>query len=172
VAQQHKFFHINPSFTGQIETNIRLSFENRGCLKLKKHITSMVLVNCDYTRSHLENADHVQGPRLNLAGFHILIILFNVFNKRGPIRRRLKSYGGTGPPSLKSYGGTGEKAQSRLRRDEQYILRRFATPKLGACPPKISGGVFVIPGLTRNPPFFQSFTLLDAGSGTGMTGTN
>jgi hypothetical protein len=46
-------------------------------------------------------------------------------------------------------------------------------------------GVFVIPGLTRNPLFFQSFTLLDAGSvipvpdqvrddgsGTGMTGTN
>jgi hypothetical protein len=25
-------------------------------------------------------------------------------------------------------------------------------------------GVFVIPGLTRNPLFFQSFTLLDAGS--------
>ncbi len=36
---------------------------------------------------------------------------------RGPIRRRLKSY-----------GGTGEKAESRLRRDEQYILRRSATP--------------------------------------------
>jgi hypothetical protein len=35
--------------------------------------------------------------------------------RRGPIRRRLKSY-----------GGTGEKAQSRLRRDEQYILKRFA----------------------------------------------
>jgi hypothetical protein len=46
-------------------------------------------------------------------------------------------------------------------------------------------GVFVIPGLTRNPLFFQSITLLDAGSvipvpdqvrddgsGTGMTGKN
>jgi hypothetical protein len=32
--------------------------------------------------------------------------------------------------------------------------------------------VFVIPGLTRNPVFFQSVTLLDAGYGTGMTGTN
>jgi hypothetical protein len=36
---------------------------------------------------------------------------------RGPIRRRLKSY-----------GGTGEKAESGQRRDEQYILRRSATP--------------------------------------------
>jgi hypothetical protein len=34
---------------------------------------------------------------------------------RGPIRRRFKSY-----------GGTREKAQSRQRRDEQYILRRSA----------------------------------------------
>jgi hypothetical protein len=32
------------------------------------------------------------------------------------------------PPSLKSYGWTGEKAQSRQRRDEQYILRKSATP--------------------------------------------
>jgi hypothetical protein len=32
------------------------------------------------------------------------------------------------PPSLKSYGGTGKKAESRQRRDEQYILRRSATP--------------------------------------------
>jgi hypothetical protein len=31
------------------------------------------------------------------------------------------------PPSLKSYGETGEKAQSRQRRVEQYILKRFAT---------------------------------------------
>jgi hypothetical protein len=44
-----------------------------------------------------------------------LILLINVFNKRKPIRRRLKSY-----------GGTGEKAQSRQRWDEQYILKRFA----------------------------------------------
>jgi hypothetical protein len=39
-----------------------------------------------------------------------------------------KDKGRTDPPSLKSYGGTGEKAQSRQRRDEQYILRRSATP--------------------------------------------
>jgi hypothetical protein len=38
-------------------------------------------------------------------------------DKARPIRRRLKSY-----------GGTGEKAESRQRRDEQYILRRSATP--------------------------------------------
>jgi hypothetical protein len=68
-------------------------------------------------RSYLKNADSVQGPRHNSVGFHILIILFNVFNKRGPIRRRLKSY-----------GGTGEEAESRQRWDEQYILRRSATP--------------------------------------------
>jgi hypothetical protein len=37
-----------------------------------------------------------------------------VFNKRKPIRRRLKSY-----------CGTSEKAQSRQRRDEQYILKWF-----------------------------------------------
>ncbi|MEE4263504.1 MAG: hypothetical protein V2I56_12490 [Desulfobacteraceae bacterium] len=30
--------------------------------------------------------------------------------------------------------------------------------------------VYVIPGLTRNPAVFLSFTPLDAGSGSGMTG--
>jgi hypothetical protein len=29
--------------------------------------------------------------------------------------------------------------------------------------------VFVIPGLTRNPVFFQIVVFLDAGSGSGMT---
>jgi hypothetical protein len=29
-----------------------------------------------------------------------------------------------------------EKAESRLRRDEQYILRRAATPHLGVSPPE------------------------------------
>jgi hypothetical protein len=42
-----------------------------------------------------------------------LILQISAFNKRKAIRRRLKSY-----------GGTGEKAQSR-QRDEQYILKRF-----------------------------------------------
>jgi hypothetical protein len=43
---------------------------------------------------------------------------------------RLKSKAQGDLPSLKSYGGTGEKAQSRQRRDEQYILKRFATQLL------------------------------------------
>ncbi len=48
---------------------------------------------------------------LNLKWFQKLILCPKV--RRKPIRRRLKSY-----------GGTGEKAESRQRRDEQYILKR------------------------------------------------
>jgi hypothetical protein len=37
---------------------------------------------------------------------------------------------------FKSKAQTDEKAQSRLRRDEQYILKRFATKLLGLSPPE------------------------------------
>jgi hypothetical protein len=51
--------------------------------------------------------------------FAFIRVIRVISGPRKPIRRRLKSY-----------GGTGEKAQSRLRRDEQYILKRFATQPL------------------------------------------
>jgi hypothetical protein len=67
------------------------------------------------TRSYFKNADCVQGQEAHL----------NLYKQMCH-----PAYAGaqTDPPSLKSYGGTSEKAQSRQRRDEQYILRRSATP--------------------------------------------
>jgi hypothetical protein len=66
------------------------------------------------------------SPRLGsrappqIGGISHLNFKINAFNKRKPIRRRLKSY-----------GGTGEKAQSRQRRDEQVHFEEDCNAAIG-----------------------------------------